>query len=66
MTSFRKFIINLPHVKLNIKYTNGTKDTQSMGFQLADISDKKLDNHKWFELDKDDQRLKSHNKKYDD
>lgn len=66
MTSFRKFIINLSHLKLNLEYINGSKNTQTLGYQLADVSDKKLDGQKWFELENNDKRLKSHNKKYDD
>ena len=65
MTTFRKFIINLAHIKLNLKYVNGTKDTQQLLCQLSDVSEKKLNGYKWYELHRKDDRLIKHNKTYD-
>lgn len=64
--NFKKFIIKQAHVKLNVKYENGVKDTSKLGYQLGDISEKKLDGSKWYELKRNDPRLNAHNKKYDD
>ena len=64
MTSFKKFIIKLTHVKLNLQYTNGEKDKSSLVSQLVDISSKKLDGNNWYELDRSDSRIKTHNQKY--
>lgn len=56
MITFRKFIIKLAHIKLKLEYVNGTKNAQQLAYQLSDISDKKLDGNKWYELDRKDER----------
>lgn len=66
MPNFNNFIMNLAHLKLNIKYIDDTKDKQSLVNQLSDISEKKLNGLKWYELKSNNLNLKSHNEKYND
>lgn len=66
MTSFKKFIINQAHVKLNMQYIDGIKDKTSLINQLCDVSMEKIDGIPWYKLDYNNDSLKQHNKKYDD
>ena len=65
MESFKKFIIKQAHIKLNIEYVDGSKNTQSLINQLSDVSKNKI-GEVWYKLDVDNENLKKHNKKYDD